>query len=164
MPHLLLLALGLFTTTDQDAKIKAMYMYKFVQTMQWPVEKSSDNYVIAIVGDINVYDQAKTVTKGKSVNSKRIEVVNYTSEIEMSQINVLFLSNTLSDMFESFQKEAIANSVLMVTESPGFAKKGAAINFFAKGDKLRFEMNLSTLDKSGINSSRTIRDLAKLID
>lgn len=151
------------TTPKEDARVKALFMYKFMQTMEWPEGKSQEYYQISVVGDVNLLNELQGVTAGKSLNKKEIRVVNYTSDTDLKDINIIFLSQNLSDLFPDFYQLSLDNSVLLVTESSGLARKGAGVNFYQKGEKIRFEMNLATLEKSQINTSRSIRDIAKLV-
>lgn len=132
--------------------------------MEWPAEKGTEKYTIAVVGDTYLIDEASALAENKHINGRSIEVVNYTSDFHMASINVLFISNSLSDLLPNFQSLAKENAVLIVTESPGLAKKGAGINFFDKGGKLKFELSTSALEASGINASRSIIDIAKIVN
>lgn len=164
LSSLLLLSVLNSGSVQEEARVKALYLYKFMQNMEWSTEKSEDEYLIAVVGDINLLSELRSVTKNKSINNKTIAVVNYSSETELKDINILFLSESLSDLFEDFHQKSMDNSVLLITESSGLGKKGAGVNFYSKDDKIRFEMNLETLEKSKINTSRQIRDIAKLVN
>lgn len=131
--------------------------------MEWPAEKSEDQYLVAIVGDVNLLNELASVTKNKSINNKSIAVVNYSSETELKDINILFLAESLSDLFGDFYQKSVDNSVLLVTESSGLGKKGAGVNFYGKDQKVNFELNLKTLERSQIITSRKLRDIAKLV-
>lgn len=155
--------LSLFSNPREEARIKALYLHNFMRNMEWPTEKVDDKYVIAVVGDIYVVEQIKSLTNNKLINNREVVAYNYTSDIKMEDVNILFLAKSLSDLYPDFHKEAIPNSVLIVTEEKGLAQKGAAVNFINKGNKLTFELNTSTLEQSQIKASRAITETAKLI-
>lgn len=156
--------LSLFSTPREEARIKALFIQNFMRNMEWPTEKSDNKYRIAVIGDIYVVEQIRSLTNNRLINNKAVEVVNYTSNVKMEELNILFISESLSDLYPDYHKVAVPNSVLVVTEAKGLSKAGAAINFVSKGNKLRFELNTSTLAQSNIKASKAITETAQQIN
>lgn len=150
------------STFGQESKYKALFIYKFLQNIDWPAEKVADKYTVAVLGDSEVLSQIRSLTSGRSISGKPIEVLDYPGS--MNGINLLFLSANSTDQFEALNEDAVANSVVLVTESEGFAKRGAAINFTNTGGKLKFEMNPNTISSSGLTVSGSIKSLAILVN
>lgn len=164
MFKIIALSLLVFTSTPrEEARIKALFLQNFMRNMEWPDNKDQKVYKIAVLGDVYVVEQVKSLTNNKLINNKAVEVVNYTSAVKMEDINILFLSKSLSDMYPEFHKIAVPNSVLVVTEEKGLAGRGAAINFVPKGNKLSFEYNKQTLENSKIKASRAITETGKAV-
>lgn len=158
---IILMSLSL-STFGQESKYKALFIYKFLQNMDWPADKVAANYTVGVLGDSEVLDQIKNLISGRTINGKPIEVVNYNGSI--NSVNLLFLSKNNIDQFDTISKEAIDNAVVLVTESDGLAKRGAAINFTNAGGKLKFELNQQTLNSSGVSASGSIKSLAVLVN
>ncbi|MEP5612862.1 MAG: YfiR family protein [Cyclobacteriaceae bacterium] len=156
--------LSLFSTPREEARIKALFIESFMRNMEWPAEKGTEKYSIAVIGDIYVVEQIKSLTNNRLINNKPVEVVNYTSKVKMEELHILFISKTLSDLYPDYHEIAIANSVLVVTEEEGLSKAGAGINFVSRGDKLEFELNATTLKDSGIRASKAITETAAEIN
>ncbi|MEP5614233.1 MAG: YfiR family protein [Cyclobacteriaceae bacterium] len=165
MKYIIITIIGLslsISSFGQESKYKALFIYKFMQNIEWPADKVASQYTVAVLGDSEVLDQLTTLTSGRKINGKSISVVSYSGSI--SGVNLLFLSRNNEDQFDSINKEAISNAVVLVTESKGFAKKGATINFNNEGGKLKFEMNPATLSASGLTASGSIKSLAVLVN
>ena len=47
--------------------------------------------------------------------------------------------------------------------TPGFAKRGVAVNLIRDNDRMRFEVNRQALDHAGLRASYQLLDLAKLV-
>jgi hypothetical protein len=156
--------LSLFVSEGDDARIKALFMQNFMRNMEWPEGKSDVKYVIAVVGDVNLVQQIQELNNNRMINNRSVEAVNYTSEIALEDINILFLAKSLSDLYADFEKVAVPNSVLIVTEGKGMAEKGAAISFYQKGARLGIELNTKTLEASKIKASKTIINTAVLVN
>lgn len=164
MKHILsILALMVsISLVGQESKYKSLFMYKFLQNIEWPSTKVSDTYIIAVYGDAEVLDQVQSLTSGRSVNGKPIEVVSYVGTLDA--IHMLYLATSEHAQFESLNTEAKANAVALVASTPGAAKDGAAINFVSQGGRIKFEMNPETLESSGLKASGSIKSLAVLVN
>lgn len=139
-------------------------MYKFVQGMEWPASKVSESYKITVLGDDAVYAQLKTLTNGRLVNGKRIEVSKYTPGTSLGSYAILFLAHSKRDLFEGLQKESISSSTVLITESPGLAKKGSFINFVVEASKLKFELNTSSFSSASVKVSNTLESLGTVVN
>ena len=53
--------------------------------------------------------------------------------------------------------------MLTVSDQPGYALQGVAINFIKKEGRIRFEINLDTMKAAGITPSSQILKLAHLV-
>ncbi|MEP1096307.1 MAG: YfiR family protein [Cyclobacteriaceae bacterium] len=156
--------LSLFSTPREEARIKALFIESFMRNMEWPAEKGTDKYNIAVIGDIYVVEQIMSLTNNRLINNRPVKVVNYTSDVKMEELNILFISKSLSDLYPDYHKTAIANSVLVVTEEKGLSKAGAGVNFVSQKDKLVFELNTATLEEAGIRASKAITETAEQIN
>ena len=161
---LMILVTLVCNATGQEAKYKALFIYKFIRNMEWPEEKLLESYTIAILGDSKLIGELTSLADGRTVNGKNIRVIEYSSAMNMDDIHLLFISKDQSDQFESFSLRAKNNSVLLVTESPGFCTRGAPINFNYDSDRLRYEMNLTNLASAKIKASSSITTPAILIN
>jgi len=52
---------------------------------------------------------------------------------------------------------------LLVGESPGFAERGGAIDFFIEGNRVRFEVNMEVAKRQQLKFSSKLLSLAKII-
>ena len=53
--------------------------------------------------------------------------------------------------------------ILIITEKPGFARRGADINFFIENDKLRFEINEKNITGKGMSIATDLLVLGTLV-
>jgi hypothetical protein len=66
------------------------------------------------------------------------------------KINILYLDTTDPNVLKNWQKKLEGTPTLIVTEQEGFGKLGSMINFFEEDKKLKFEVNRSSIEKSGL--------------
>lgn len=58
----------------------------------------------------------------------------------------------------------VPEGVLVVTQAPGAAQRGAHINLYRSRGRLRFEVNVAALERSGLRASFRLLELARVVD
>lgn len=149
-----------FQALSQEEKYKALFIYKFVKNLEFPEGKINDAYVIGVVENENVFRELSELTQGRKINGKPIVIKKHTAASSVSDFCLLFLSHEKQELFESLNNEALRNSVVLVGDTPGLGKKGAAINFAHAQNRLGFEINDKSLAASNVKCSSSLRLLA----
>ncbi len=151
---------SMFQREDTNAKIKAVFLYNFTRYFEWPNNKSG-NFIIAIVGENNnLIAELNKVAASKTIGNHKIEVRNVKDLKEIEQANILFLLPEKSALLNEAISKYKGKGTLLITEKPGLAKVGAAINFIVEENKQKFELNESSASKAGLKISTTLRTLA----
>src|SRR5688572_21959838 len=76
---------------DQDYAVHANIIYHFTKYINWPDEKKSGDFVIAVIGDSPLYEKLKTlIGVNKSVNGQRIVVRKYATSTQSFNCHILF--------------------------------------------------------------------------
>ncbi|MEQ9404614.1 MAG: YfiR family protein [Cyclobacteriaceae bacterium] len=153
-----------FQGLAQDEKYQALFLYKFIQNLEFPEGKIVDDYKVGITGNNELRDQLITLTEGRKINGRGISITEYTPGDPISEFCILFLSNQDNDLVEALKEEALTNSVVLVGETPGLAKKGASLNFSRAQGRLGFEMNATRLESSNVKSSSSLKMMATQVD
>jgi hypothetical protein len=149
---------------DTKAKIKAVYIYNFTKYIEWPADYQASDFTIAILGENqSLYNELTNMSKVKKVDNKpfKIKLISDVSEIGKSHIVYI------PDENRSNLAKALVNtkgkSALIVTETTGYAKKGASINFIILGGTQKFELNKSTAESNNLKVSSTLANIAVLV-
>ena len=77
---------------------------------------------------------------------------------------MLFISNAFAPRLEGVLEKLKEKSTLTISDTPGLASRGAAINFVLANGKLKFEINRRTLNEAGLQASSQLLKLAILVD
>ncbi len=154
---------GLVGTQAQVDRYKALFMYKFIQGMEWPAGKVSSSYKVGVLGDYAVFSQLKTMTNDRAVKGKPIEVTQYTPGTSISNFTMLYVAHSKRNLFEELQKQAVSGSTVLITETPGLAQKGSFINFKLDAGKLKFEMNRSSFGEANVRVNGALESLAIIV-
>lgn len=146
---------------SSNAKLKASFIYNFTKYIDWPEKYKEGNFVIGVLGTTSFYNDLTTLLNTKTVGSQRFEIKSFTSADAVSGIcHILFVPAENSSMLPDVLKKIKGKSTLIVTEKPGLAKQGAAINFVVENNKQRFELNKANIEKYNLKVSTTLTALA----
>ena len=148
-----------------NAKLKASYIYNFTKYINWPDKYKEGNFVIGVLGTSTFYNDLTALLSTKTVGSQKFEIKSYTNAESVTGIcHILFVPAENSGMLPDVVKKMKGKSTLIVTEKPGLAKQGAAINFVVENNKQKFELNKSNIEKYSLKVSSTLTSLAIAVE
>ena len=148
-----------------EANLKAVFIYNFTRYIEWDSTANPDksSFVIGIIGFSPVNNALAEIAKTNRVNNKRIVIRYYSKPEDIQDCQVLFIPKGIPFSLASVL-ERTGKGTLTVSEEPGFAKQGTALNFFIDNDKVKFEANLKALFMAGLKASSQLLKLAKIVD
>ena len=91
--------------------------------------------------------------------------INVISDIsQIGKSHIVYIPQNNSAVVEKALSKVKGKSTLIVTESPGYAKRGATINFTISGGQQKFELNKSTAQQHNLKVSSTLESKAVLVN
>ena len=146
-------------------RFKAVFMYSFVDYLSWPSPEGEQagDFTIGILGDSPLEEQLGEIAKKRSVGGRRLRVVVYADLERVGPCEMLFVTPAFAKQLDDLKKQLGSRNVLTVSDSPGLAERGVAINFVVVDGKLKFEINTATLKRAGLQASSQLLKLATLI-
>ncbi len=157
---------GFKTTTQEnevDYKIHAKFIYHFTKYVHWPTYAAKDILTIGVLGNDVIYNELQTITVGKKVGVLGFKIEKLSPESNFGNYNLLFVSNSQMKNFDKVLAAVSGKPILIITEKPGFARRGADINFFIENDKLRFEINEKNITGKGMSIATDLLVLGTLV-
>ncbi len=156
------------TEISQEDNLKAVFIYNFLQYVEWPNAADdtnvTENFIIDIYGDHSLVTPMVEIAEKKTVGDRKIMVSRRDNIEEIGDSHILFIASTKKNQLEQIMKLLESKPVLTIGDTDGFAKQGVAINFVVVNDKLKFEMNLQTIMDAGLMVSSHLLRLAILIN
>ncbi len=149
---------------DTNAKIKAVYIYNFAKYIEWPSDSKSGMFTIGILGDNDaIYNELNKMSKVKKVSNQSFSIKRFASINDVNSPNILYIQNASSTKLNQAVSKLKGKSTLIVTEKPGLARQGSAINFILEGSKQKFELNKSITESHNLKVASTLENLAVLV-
>jgi len=146
-----------------DYKVHANIIYRFTKYIEWPGNKQAGDFVIGIVGDSPLYEELRSLTVGKSVGDQRIIIKKFAAGAAAYNCSILFIGQDESKNLKRIALLTADQSVLLITEENGLAKKGSCINFIIVDDRLKLEINKNNILSRNMNVASELLKLATLI-
>ncbi|WP_340153920.1 YfiR family protein [uncultured Marivirga sp.] len=134
-------------------EIHTMLIFNFIKYVEWPSETKSGDFVIAVYGDDDVYNQLFKLYGQREIKGQNTNIVNVSDVAQMGAAHVLYVASNKSKDFEDILGKYDTKPTLIITDKPGLGKKGSSINFREAGGKLKFEINQATFDNSNLKVS-----------
>ena len=148
---------------DYRYKLKAAFIYNFATLIDWPSNRKTGEFVIAVYGDDPVYQELKKRYSVKSVGSQKIKLVKYNSVSEIGKAHILFVGESKKREVSSCKSKSIQHNTLLVSEVVGGLSKGATINFMGPSG-VNYEISKSNAKKNKLVVASRLLNLAKKVE
>ena len=148
---------------DYSYRLKAAFIYNFATLVDWPSNRKTGDFIIAVYGDENVYQELKTRYSVKSVGSQKVKVVKYSSAAEIAKSHILFIGEEKGKDLTTAKSKISSYNTLLVSESKGGLSKGAIINFIGPGG-VNYEISKTNAKKHNLVVASRLLNLAKKVE
>jgi hypothetical protein len=144
--------------------VKAAYLFRFAQYVEWPEAPSDAPFVIAVSGAEEVAVHLERLLPSMTVNNRRVVVRRVTRPQELDGVHILFVSAQAFNRTRPLRAAAIKKPILLVTEDEDGIDGGGVINFIEVNRNLRFEISLNAADRSGLKINSALLSVAARVE
>jgi hypothetical protein len=164
----LALPLGLFAAqsgrpTQYD--VEAVYLYQFGRFVAWPAQNAApqDNFPICIMGRDPFGASLDSTIAGENINQLPLKASRIASVDDAKRCRILYISPSEDARLGAILQGLQQAPVLTVSDAPDFLSRGGMIQFVLQGNRVRFEINVSTAQKSGLTVSSDLLKVASSV-
>ncbi len=164
---LLLLLLSAFTSpleNTEEYNVKAAFIYKFTNYIEWETPVPAGEFTIGVIGSSPIIKSLEQIARTKTVNYKKIVVKHFNEPEEIAGCQILFVSQNTSSPLSSILIAAPQKGTLVISEKPGYCAMGTGINFVVIDNKLKFEANPKAIYSAGLSASSQLLKLAIIVN
>lgn len=150
-----------------EYKLKAVYIYNFLQFIEWPSSAFNDQnspIVIGILGEDPYGEVIDETVKSEKIGDRPIKVKRYKFISDIDTCQVLFVCASEDKNVKNILYDLKGLPILTISDINDFAENGGNINFYVDENKLRFKINVKTLQDAKLKVSSKLLRLAKVID
>lgn len=163
---------------DKEHQIKAVFLYRFAQFVEWPSESFANDsapLVLGILGPDPFGAYLDNVVLGEKVGGHPILIKRVAKAEEAADCHVLFISGTDSDPEAAEKPSAlsalaglkslnglVARKVLTVGDTESFSRDGGMIHFITRNGRIRLRINMEAVRASNLSLSSKLLRLAEI--
>lgn len=151
----------------EEFPLKVLIISRFLDFIKWPpgagTNGGAGEFVVGIIGDTPMSGYKKLFYEKIRLPGKTLVVKDVTTIEEIEGCEVLIIGNSESDRLEKILAVTETKPILSIGDTEGFGKKGVLINLYTSDRKVKFEINLPSVKKSGLNFSSKLYKLARII-
>ena len=151
---------------ELEYKVKAAVLYNFAKFVEWPAAafpEPRSPFNLCVLGDDPFGPSLDRTVAGESIDGRPIAVQRGARLAELKGCHLLFVSHSERER----QREVLAAlrdaAVLTVGDAGRFLDDGGMIDFVLEGNKVRFEVNLTAVEKSPLKISSKLLRLARVV-
>ncbi len=166
----------------QEYEVKAAFIYNFLKFVDWPEEKATktgNQIIIGIIGE-DPFGQAVDIFKDKTVENRALTIRRFeglrqlkeTAEKDkqareklegLKTCHLLFICPSERKQTKEIIDFVGKNGVLTVGDTDEIIKSGGIIGFTMEDNKIRFDINLTAAEKTGLKIRSQLLRLAKRV-
>ena len=145
--------------------VKAAFLYRFLEYVDWPVEAQRDGpLTIAVLGEESLTAELQRNVRGRKAHGREVRAISVTSVADGLDADVLFVSAQWKKKLTGLTGEHERDPVLVVTEGDGALERGSVINFVIAEGNVRFEVSLPAAEQRGLKLSSRLLGVALRIE
>ncbi len=146
---------------------KAAFIERVTRFIEWPVQNDSvtDNnpIILTVVGENTFGASLDNLFSSTKIKNREVKLL-YTNKLtDLFTSDIVFICRSEKPQLIQLLEVLTGRPILIISDTDGFAEKGAHINLFQDGDHIRYEMNVESLKKSGLRASSLLLSSAKIV-
>jgi hypothetical protein len=149
-----------------ERRIKAAFLYKFADFVEWPdsvFTSPAAPIVIGVMHDDALATELADATANRTVAGRRLLVRRIKESETAPNIHILFVGGSGNARLASLLAPFVTLPTLAVTESESGLPPGSVINFRTASGRVRFEIALDSAEKRGLRLSSRLLTVAQSV-
>jgi hypothetical protein len=145
-----------------EDRVKAAFVYNFAQFIVWPAQEvpAKGPVIVGILGSGAMRPALEEVLRGKEQKGRHFEVRVFDRPEDVRDCQILILD--LPDPRRTKALEMLPRpGLLTIGDGEAFARQGGVIALVKAGNRLKFDLNLASVERAGLRVDPTLLGLAR---
>ena len=149
-------------SSPTENQVKSAYLYNFGKFVEWPAKGTTGDefFTFCVLGDDSFASTLETTIAGERINGKKVLVKRVAKPQDAVSCRILFISSSEQNQLKEILAALDNTSVLTVSDTPQFTRRGGMIQFVVEANKVRFEVNLTSAERAGLTLSSQLLKVA----
>jgi len=147
-----------------ENELKAALVYRFATFVEWPPAAIGEGpVVIGVLGANDIAAALEAIVQGRSIAGRSLKIESLDDVGGASRCHIVFLGSEARGRLEALLTTTGAGSVLTLSDSDRFARRGGMVEFVRRGRSLVFEIHHGALLQAGLRISPGVLALAEAV-
>ena len=150
----------------EEYQVKAAFVYKFAAYVEWPegaLEPPEAPFTVGVVGSDTLAEELSRIVGDRRINGRAVAVRKLALGEPLAGVRMLFIGQSQAPRDGQLRQWAQKRPLLIVAESEGMLERGAMINFVVAGRRVRFDIALDAVERSGLRLSSRLLAVARKV-
>jgi hypothetical protein len=139
-----------------ENRLKALYVYRFVEYVQWRGQDEQSPIVIGVLAAEEIASELEEVVAAHRGRVRK--VVSLQTGSSIAGVNVLYIGSSENGRLEQHLRNT--SGILTITDSATGLDAGAVINLVPLENRVRFEVSLPAAERNGLVLSSRLLSVA----
>jgi hypothetical protein len=151
----------------REQEVKAAIIYNIAKFVEWPQGSlpNPDEPIMLGVAESDPMADGLEILNGKALRGRRLFIKRIIHWDEFKKCQIVFFGPSSRKTAGSILTNLSGLPILTITdERENFAQGGSLINLVSETGKIRFQVNLAAVRRSGLRISSQLLKLAEIID
>lgn len=153
---------------DEQAeyRVKAAFLYKFGEYIQWPEDSfanAKSPITVGVLGADKLADELVRTVGGRTLGGRDVAVRKLRAGDPVADLQLLFVGRAGVERVADVLSALKGRAVVTVTESERAFSLGSMINFVVVDDKVRFDIALRPVEESNVKISSRLLGVARKV-
>jgi YfiR/HmsC-like len=151
---------------SSEYAVKAAFLFHFAQFVEWPPTAFKDAnapLTFCTLGEDEFHGALDESINGKTIENRPLRVQHLKQLQELGDCQVIFLGADNKKRIPALLSSLKDSPVLTVGETEHFAQEGGMIGLSLEENKIRFEINLGSVEHARLKLSARLLALAKTV-
>ncbi len=151
--------------TASAPALKAVFLFNFAKFTEWPADvlKPGAPLLLCVAGDPRVTKSLEEATGGRDIGGHPLTARNVDVEGSVESCHLLYVATLDARRTDELMQRVKGKPVLTVSESGTFAQRGGIANLFVEDGRMRFAVNVDSVERSKLRLSSRLLNLAKIV-
>ena len=149
-----------------EVRVKAAFLYKFCDFVEWPPAAFAEPgvaFTVGVVGADALADELAQVVARRSVHGHPVVVRKLKRGAPLAGLHMVFVGGREGGRLQEVLAAAKGQPLLTVTEAEDVEEPGSVINFVLVADKVRFDVALPPAEAGGLRISARLLAVARKV-
>lgn len=152
--------------TVQEHQIKAIFLFNFIQFVEWPsyaFDSRDSPVIIGILGTDPFNGYLEEVLSGEIVNGRSVTVKRYNTPDEIENCQMLYIQSPPPDDYKKIVDKIKGKNILTISDDKDFIENGGMIRFVNVNNRIQFQINPEAAKAANLTISSKLLRLAEIV-